>query len=115
MTQQICQGQDETFVKIEKHVSLVLSYWKEHGYWNKYIPGEDTYEGDVLQDAYLVVLTAMQEHDPEKGKLTTCIRKVARRYLMRKRRHKQRRQLEDQAVQEYAERECHRAGRKGVH
>ena len=44
--------QGETFVKIEKHAGLVLSYWKEHGYWNKYIPGEDTYEGDVLQDAY---------------------------------------------------------------
>jgi hypothetical protein len=81
----------------------VLHYWKEQGYWNKYEYNEDIYEEDVKQDAYLVVLTAMQEHNPAKGKLSTCIRKVALRYLMRKRRYKQKATLQRQAAVVYTE------------
>jgi len=37
---------------------------------------------EFQQEAALIVLQAQQEHDPEKGKLTTCIAKVARRRNM---------------------------------
>jgi hypothetical protein len=52
------------------------------------------------QEAALIVLQAQKEHDPAKGKLTTCIAKVARRrnmQLLRASRNQERNQ--------YAERE----------
>jgi len=56
-----------------------------------------------MQDAYVVVLTAIDEHDPNRGQLSTCVAKVARRFLMRKRREQNKRALQHHAgkVHEY--------------
>ena len=69
-----------SFEDIDRHVGLVLSYWKKYGY------NAESYH-DKLQDAYLVIVTAMAEHDPAKGGLSTCISKVARRFQMRNKRY----------------------------
>lgn len=56
-----------------------------------------------MQDAYVVVLTAIEEYDSAKGQLTTCIAKVARRFLMRMRREQNKRVLQHHAgvIREY--------------
>jgi hypothetical protein len=47
-----------------------------------------------MQDAYVVVLTAIEEYDSSKGKLSTCVAKIARRFLMRKKREIDKRKLQ---------------------
>jgi len=74
--------------KVEDHVGLVLNLWNKYGY------NADSYE-DMLQDVYLVIVTAMAEHDPVRGRLSTCIHKVARRYQMRKKRENAKRAMQN--------------------
>ena len=62
--------------ELDKYIGLVISFWKKREYY-------DVQNPDYWQDAYCVVMDALNEYDPEKGKLSTCISKVALRYFMR--------------------------------
>ena len=58
---------------------------------------------EYMQEAYVVILTARQEHDPKKGTLGTCVGKVARRRNMQLRRSAERRNRETSVVAEILE------------
>ena len=66
---------------------------------------------EYMQEAYVVMLTAIREHDPEKGTLSTCIGKVARRRNMQLRRSAERRSQEKSAVAEILENHHERINR----
>lgn len=77
--------------ELDKYIGLVISFWKERGYWEERNP-------DHWQDAYCVVIDALNEHDPEKGKVSTCICKVALRYFMRSIREKKKTKMQRAAA-----------------
>ena len=67
---------------------------------------------EYMQEAYVVVLEAIQEHDPAKGTLGTCVGKVARRRNMQLRRSAERRNRETSVVAEILEHHHERQQRR---
>jgi len=84
--------QDKEYSKeeLDQYLGLVVSEWKKRGYWEA--------NPDQWQDAYCAVIDALNEFDPEKGQISTCVCKVALRYFMRSIREKKKIKMQTAAA-----------------